>query len=298
MRPVDALIVAFALFLTVVNAVLAPRITPWLWLAGINIIVGGGIILLARPASQTKSSFVRIVYDWYPAPLIFFSFKEIYVIIQALGRPDLDNVLITIDRWIFGVHPTVWLHQFAIPALTELLQIAYASFYVLMIVTGLEPYLRKEHDRFNTAMFMYIYGFFLSYIGYLLVPGVGPRFTLHNFATLNNDLPGLFCTNALRDIVNAGESISKGAVNAIALAQRDVFPSGHTQMTLIVMYLATKFKLRSRYFLCLFGTLLIIATVYLRYHYVIDLIAGAGFMLFTIWTAPKVVRLWENFKRR
>jgi membrane-associated phospholipid phosphatase len=138
-------------------------------------------------------------------------------------------------------------------------------------------------------MFTLLYGFFLSYIGYLLFPGVGPRFTLHDFYQLNEELPGVFLTNGIRDIINAGESIPKGAANALALAQRDVFPSGHTQMTLIVMYFAATYKLTSRYVLYTFGTLLIVATVYLRYHYVIDVLAGAAFMWLTIWTAPKLL---------
>ena len=297
LRPVDALIIIFALLLLVVNIVLSSHIPAWYWIACINIFAIVAVVLLARIAAVSKSSFIRIFYDWYPAPLIFFSFKEIYVMIQSLGRPDFDQVLITIDHWLFGVNPTVWLQQFAMPWITEVLQIAYASFYILMITTGLEPYLRKEHDKFSFIMFTFLYGFFLSYVGYLFVPGIGPRFTLHNFTTLNNDLPGLFCTDALRDFINAGESIPRGVVNAAALAQRDVFPSGHTEMTLLVMYLAAKFRLKSRYVLYVFGTLLIIATVYLRYHYVIDVIAGAAFMVFTVWCAPKLVRWWESFRR-
>ena len=38
------------------------------------------------------------------------------------------------------------------------------------------------------------------------------------------------------------------------------------------------------------GTLLIIATVYERYHYVVDLLGGAVFFLFCIWTAPALYR--------
>ena len=129
-----------------------------------------------------------------------------------------------------------------------------------------------------------------------MFPGIGPRFTLHDFSLTDIQLPGVWVTTFLRDILNAGESIPKGAVNAIALAQRDVFPSGHTEMTLIVLYFAHKYKLKSRYILYVAGTLLIFATVYLRYHYVVDVLAGALFTLFTVWTAPKIARWWENLK--
>ncbi len=80
------------------------------------------------------------------------------------------------------------------------------------------------------------------------------------------------------------------------LAQRDAFPSGHTQMALISLYLAHQYRLKSRFILYLLGTLLIISTVYLRYHYVIDVIGGVIFMIITVWTAPKIVALWERTK--
>ena len=309
LRPADALTITFALFLSIICLVIAPHFSPWFWIICINGLASAGVIILALitvgpmgPPELNEhpqgNTLLKIIYDWYPAPIMFLSFKEIYVILQGMGIPDRDNVLIAIDHWLLGAHPTVWLYQFATPVLTEILEIAYASFYVLMLATGFEPYLRRDYDRFHFVIFTFLYGFFLSYIGYLLVPGVGPRFTLHDFSALKDELPGVFCTDAIRDFLNAGESIPRNAANAIAIVQRDVFPSGHTEMTLIVIYLAAKFKLRSRYVLFVFGTLLIIATVYLRYHYVVDLIAGAAFMVFTVWTAPKLYAWWGKRRTR
>lgn len=39
--------------------------------------------------------------------------------------------------------------------------------------------------------------------------------------------------------------------------------------------------------------LLIIGTIYLRYHYVVDLIGGVIFFLFTIWSGKKIQMWWE-----
>jgi membrane-associated phospholipid phosphatase len=73
---------------------------------------------------------------------------------------------------------------------------------------------------------------------------------------------------------------------AIAGTQRDVFPSGHTMMTLVLMYFCTRYRLRVRHIIAVTGVLLIVATVYQRYHYVVDLVAGATFMIFCVNTAP------------
>jgi len=39
------------------------------------------------------------------------------------------------------------------------------------------------------------------------------------------------------------------------------------------------------------GSSLIVATVYLRYHYVVDVLAGIGCALVTLWIAPRL-RQW------
>ena len=293
LRPVDLLVIVFTSFLSVLGIFLGFSTPAILLLVPINLLLGYIIIWIARNSSA--STFWQRIHDWYAVPIIFLIFKEVYVVIQGFGRPDWDNLLITADRVLFRTDPTVWCSHFATPTLTELMQIAYTSYYFIMIVTGIELYVRSERRVFHLALFSIVYGFALSYIGYLLFPAVGPRFTLHDFRMIDSELPGLWLTTYFRDFINAGESISKNALNPIAIAQRDVFPSGHTQMTLIALYFAFRYRIRSRFVLLVFGSLLIISTVYLRYHYVVDVIGGVVFMWFTIWSAPKLYEWWEQY---
>jgi membrane-associated phospholipid phosphatase len=53
-------------------------------------------------------------------------------------------------------------------------------------------------------------------------------------------------------------------------------PSGHTQIVLMVLFLAYRYEkfLYYLFFPIICG--LILSTVYLRYHYVIDLLVGGG----------------------
>jgi membrane-associated phospholipid phosphatase len=207
---------------------------------------------------------------------------------------DYDYLFIEIDRWIFSADPTHLLHQIANPVLTEILQVVYGSFYLLPILLGLFLVRKKRYVAMDFAVFVLIYGFYLSYLGYFILPGIGPRFTLHEFSTINEQLPGLFLTNFLRELVNAGESIPAGTPNPAEVVQRDIFPSGHTMMTLIVMFLSVRLKSRSRYFFVPVGTLLIFSTVYLWYHYVIDLIGGLIFMLFAVWSGKYIFNWWRK----
>lgn len=284
----DVLVIGFFGILSAISVLFAFRIPDWWLIVLVNVVTSVLICLLGYARAKTGWRLVRDIHEWYVAPLVFFSFKELYYMIKPIhaGR-DYDDVLIAIDKWIFGVNPTDWLAHLSHPAVTEVLQIAYTSFYFLFIIVGYEFYKQKQIDYFLFFMFTIMYGFFLSYLGYFLLPAVGPRFTLHDFSRLDTELPGLFLTPYLRWFVNVGESIPLGVSNAVSMAgtQRDVFPSGHTMMTLVLMYLSAHWKVRARYIVYVVGSLLIIATVYERYHYVIDLVAGFFFAVLCIGTA-------------
>jgi membrane-associated phospholipid phosphatase len=244
--------------------------------------------------SKYDNEFWNAVHYWYIVPVVLITFKELYFMIKPIRIFDHDQMFIAIDRWLFGTDPTHLLSQISTPVLTEILQIVYGMFYLLPILLGLFLLRKKRYVAMDFAVFILVYGFYLSYLGYFIWPGIGPRFTLHNFNTINQDLPGLFLTNFLRDLVNSGESIPPGTLNPADVVQRDIFPSGHTMMTLIVMYLSVRLKSRSKYFFVPIGTLLIFSTVYLWYHYVIDLIGGLLFMIFALWSGRYIFNWWRR----
>ncbi len=293
----DILILGFFGFLSVLNVVFSARIPNWAVLVAINVAVAAAVWLVATARQVTGWKALVFLHDWYVPPMVFFSFKELYYMIRPIHYGvDYDDVLIAIDRRVFGVDPTVWLARLAHPAVTEILQIAYTLFFVLFLVVGFELYRRHNLDLFHFFLFTGAYGFFLSYLGYFLLPAVGPRFTLHDFGALDRELPGLWLTPYLRWFVNAGESIPMGVPDAVALAgtQRDVFPSGHTMMTIVIMFFGARYRLKARWFLYVTGSLLILATVYQRYHYVVDLVGGAAFALFCLTTAAPLYALVKH----
>ncbi len=293
----DVLVIGFFAFLSAVNIVFAFRIPHWWLMILINAAVVAAICILGWARHTTGWKVLALIQDWHVAPTVFFSFKELYFMIKPihLGR-DYDDVLIAADRWLFGVDPTHWLMQISTPWLTEILQIAYTLFYALFLLIGIELYRRNDKGAFHFFMFTCVYGFYLSYIGYFFLPAVGPRFTLHDFSALDRDLPGVFLTPYLREFVNFGGSVPVGVPNEVAIAgtQRDVFPSGHTMMTLVLMYLGLRLRIGLRYFVIVTGSLLIVATVYERYHYVVDLLGGAAFMVVCVCTSPLLYRSSKN----
>ncbi len=293
----DLVSVLFLSFLSILNIVFASRVTAWPALLFVNVGFTALILFLANRAETRKTRLYIGLHRWYLYIVVLLVFKELYFMIRPIHPVDYDQMLIEADRWLFGVDPTAWLHRFAHPVLTEVLQIAYSSYYLLFLILGIEIYRKHTLKSFDKAGFLIVYGFFLSYLGYFLVPAIGPRFTLHDFHSISKELPGLFLTEPLRAFVNFGESVPSNIPNPAEVVQRDVFPSGHTQLSLVVAYLGFHFKLSSRWALAILTGLLVLGTVYLRYHYFVDVVAGALFFWFTVWSGRHIETWWLNRRR-
>lgn len=297
LTPLDVASIGFLSFLMALSVIFNARMDYWWQLVLVDLAVIGVIIGLAWMAEQKHTKLWMHLHRWYCYPIVLFVFKQIYLMVRPIHPIDYDHVFIAADRWLLGGDPTVWMNQFAHPILTEILQTAYFSYYILFIILGVGIYRKYPVKDFDHAAFLIVFGFYLSYLGYFLMPAVGPRFTLHNFANLETDLPGLFLTNVMREIINTGESIPKGVLNPQEIVQRDVFPSGHTQLTLITIFLSFRYQLSTRWFILGMGSLLFVATIYLRYHYFVDLLGGVAFFGLTVWSGDLFQRWWEAQKR-
>ena len=284
LRPIDRLNILGLVAIAATAIFFHGKIPSALWIVAANCVVSVGILVTANSESKDGNAVARFIACWYTFPLIFMTFKELYLMVHAVNPHDLDYLLIRADKVIFGTDPTSLLDRIATPGLTEFLQICYSSFYLLWIILCVDLLTKKNRKGFLFFLFALMYGFYASYVGYLIVPAIGPRFTLYNFADLNKDLPGLYLTPLLRGVINSGESITNVA-KAAMLAQRDCFPSGHTEMTIITIAVAVKYKAKSAMVIIPLGLGLIFATVYMRYHYGIDVIAGAILGVFVLSTA-------------
>lgn len=237
-------------------------------LAGFSILFLLALFISAARRIWKHLFIVRALSDFSP---VFF----ILVIFELLGwitpylRPDIDNLLIRIDLALFGVHPTVWLERFFIPWVADVLALAYVSYYFIPLILVIILYLRGKPEEFSLTITNLLLGYYLCFMAYIAMPAIGPRFTLASLQEV--PLQGGGILNSVINILNALEG-----------NQRDCFPSGHTQTVLISLWFAYKYK-RPLFWVYLPITLaLIFSTVYLRYHYVIDVIAGAVYAVLTL----------------
>jgi membrane-associated phospholipid phosphatase len=224
---------------------------------------------------------VRPLHAFYPPillPILFDSFADLLPAANPIQR---DALLIELDHALLGVHPTVWLERFIHPVLTELLTWAYASYYFLPVILMVALYWRGKAEDFDRAVFGVVLSFYLAYVGYFLVPAVGPRFTLAHLQTV--ELHGFFGADTIRDVLNHLERF-----------KQDAFPSGHTAAVLLVLFYAWQF-VRSLFWVFLpMVVALIFSTVYLRYHYVVDVLAGVLLAILCVVLERMTMTLWRR----
>lgn len=259
-KKVEWLYLYFILGLSGLTLLNLPRLPQWpviLLLYGLTLAVYFLVILLD---TRWPYKFFELLRRWTPYAGILPVFRSLGYITHNI-RPDLDRYLIAIDFRIFGANPTVWLERFAAPWFVDVLALAYSSYYFLPVILALCLHFDRRHHELEHLFLAITIGFFISYVGYLLVPAIGPRYTLSRLQTI--PVRGRWIANQLLDFLSANE-----------FNKRDCFPSGHTGITVIVLYYAHAFHRKLFAILLPVGILLILATVFLRLHYVIDVISG------------------------
>jgi membrane-associated phospholipid phosphatase len=188
-----------------------------------------------------------------------------------------DAELLAIDRAIWGglslPERAFSLESFT---LSEIASFGYAQFYCVVLLPvcwfALKRHTLESRRFFLGLTIMYIFGF----AGYLLIPAAGP------FIAFPSVFPyppqGGAITGALVEVVARG------------VTGMDVFPSLHCGVSLYIFGFfaaaAARRKSRAYFFVSLLLAAicapLILATVYLRYHYGVDLIAGAALAAATL----------------
>src|SRR5215471_1751465 len=209
--------------------------------------------------SRTVLEIGGVLRDWFP----FLVFLLTYEAFQArvwttVDARSFDEALLALDRRLFGETPAILVQDWLNPALTDLFTAAYFLHLVLPPVLALALY-RRDRALFRRFLLSIILAGALGFVGYLLVPAVGP----------GTAFPSLF----RRDLSGALYRPLTGFLDA-ARAPRDAFPSLHVGISTIVLFFGGK---RSRgWFLVLAPLVALnwISTITLRYHYVVDIFAG------------------------
>lgn len=260
LKPSDTLNIFFSLFLLIVTVIYHSVIAG----AGYLALIYASLIFFQLVLSRisTINSFLGHTRDLiFPVVSVLIIFDSLGLIVHRINPQDIDYLLIRADYLIFGGYPTVFLEKIIYPPLTDILQVAYSTYYFIPVTLGVALKMRGDNGAFEKSLFFILLCFYLSYIGYMIFPALGPRYAMDHLQS--KVVGGFLVSKPIQDTLNLLEGV-----------KRDAFPSGHTAIALTVLVLAHKYTRNIFRILLLPVMLLIFATVYCRYHYVVDVIGG------------------------
>ncbi len=278
LRPADSLNVVFSFFLLVLTVIYSAAIPS----AGYLVLLYASIIFfqIALVYLCRINSFLALTRDLiFPVLSVLIIFDSLGLIVHNINPHDVDYLLIRIDYRLFGGYPAVSLEGMVNPLLTDVLQVAYSTYYFLPVMFGITLRAKGKSKAFEKSLFIILLCFYLSYIGYLLFPALGPRYTMQHL--YDKELDGFLVSGPIQNMLNLMEGV-----------KRDAFPSGHTAVALTVLLLAYRYERTLFRWMTVPVLLLIFSTVYCRYHYVIDVICGFMLTVVTVAAGEVYYKAW------
>jgi membrane-associated phospholipid phosphatase len=197
---------------------------------------------------------------WYPHLFFLFCFEELGRLVHLVSPGWEDAKLIAFDHWMTGVHPAVWLEQFATPARNDLMQFAYLTYFTYLLVLGGILYYRRDWRGYWSVMTYSAVGYAIGYIVAILFPIESPWFAMAG--AWHGELRGGAPTAVINFIEHFGRV--RGAA----------FPSEHVAGSIAALWGAWRHR---RWFFWVMLPLVLcmcVSTVWGRYHYVADIFAG------------------------
>jgi membrane-associated phospholipid phosphatase len=240
------------------------------------------LVVFMRIAYGVKN-ILAVLRDWLPFFVCIFIYNLLHSFINVINPTDRHELLIKIDYFLFGVHPTVWLERFIHPSLTDYLSWVYLFYFLFLPYLAVVLYFKKKFFDFRNLILTSVVCFYAGYSGYLMVPALGPWITQENLYSVNLD--GSVAEGILFPFIETSSIL------------RDSFPSLHTAVMTIVLVFAYRYESKVFWLMLPFGLSLFISTVYLRQHYVIDLIAGWLLAALCIYLVPRFHAFWEEHVR-
>lgn len=235
-------------------------------------VLGLAVPLVLFALGYLDSSFYRrrwtsMVRDWLPAPLVLAAYWQVNWFRVDYHLEELERLWLTWDRYLLnelGLRAAV---ESLGPVIPSMIEISYLLMYVVPPFSIAAFYILRKRDRIEQYMFPFLLGTLSAYAMISHFPSGSPRV---EHAGL--DLPNIFTVWRQFNIwiLNHGD------------IQTSVFPSGHVTAAFSAafgMMLALPERPWFGRILLINSFLILVATVYGRYHYAADGIAGLAISL-------------------
>lgn len=249
-------------------------------LAAARLGVGAAVIGLARrpPPRGGAGLVLRLAYPVLLTPLLY---AELSILVGFVAEGTYDPLVLGWEEAVFGGQVAMEMAR-RIPSfwLSEVLHAGYVSYYALVPCALLGVWATRGPDALHRTATATAVAFFASYVVFILFPVEGPRY---GFPPIGGEI----AEGALHDLVHA--ILEGGSSRGTA------FPSSHVAASGAAVLAAGREDRRWLWLLLLPWIALTVGTVYGRFHYGVDALAGvavglaavaAGAALTDRWPAP------------
>jgi membrane-associated phospholipid phosphatase len=259
------------------------RVVGGLWRIAVVSLLLPVIPYLSKKAKGSR--FFTILRNSLPFVIALAIYTNLHDTIHFVNPNDVQEWFLQADIWLFGVEPTIWAQQFYRPWRTEVLSFFYASYLPMTVLIPLILYIQKRDLQARETMLGIVLCFYAGYFLYIAFPTVPPR--LYMAEQYTHNLEGGLLMSTQQAMVSITESSSRAA-----------FPSLHAAITLLTLMYSFRFLRKLFWFLLPQGMMLLIATIYLRHHYIVDLFVGFALAVVMHKYAPRCEVAWERFRER
>ena len=219
-----------------------------------------GALWALRNTQEPVTQFLRHVY---PLVLIIYFYREMGNLIHLYFDWTLDERLVKWDYQLGRIGPSIWnFQQFYSPyrLMNEIFSMGYSFYFILLPLSSIVIYLKAPRSVFRAFMFTLCFTYFLHYFLFILLPAESPRFYMPG---LRESLKGYWISDWLQ-MTMENNAFPGGS-----------FPSSHIAAS-IICCMAFPYLKKWRFFVFLMILSLFFGTIYGRYHYFVDVLAGLG----------------------
>jgi membrane-associated phospholipid phosphatase len=210
--------------------------------------------------ATTTQKFWHFWRHWYPHLFFLFCFEELGHLVHLVSPGWRDAKLIAFDYWLTGVHPAIWLEQFATPARNDFMQFAYITYFTYLLALGGILYYRKDWRGYWSVMTYSAVAYAIGYVIAIFFPIESPWFSMAG--SWHGELRGGPFTALIGFIEHYGRV--RGAA----------FPSEHVAGSFAALWGAWRHRRWLFWVMLPLVLCMCVSTVYGRYHYVADIFGG------------------------
>jgi len=281
---VDKATLIYMTILSLLILVFCAKEENWLIYIVFNFAVCASIVLVVNATNHNSNPWVKFFRHFYPLLFFILLYEETRHLVHIIFPGWFDPFINHLELQVFGIYPTIWMQKFISSALNEYLMFTYSFYYLLLLILGLGLFFKHKTEELDNLTFTSAVAFYISFLGFILFPVAGPKYALMDLHNLK--LEGAFFTPLAQGLIKVA-GIHGGAM-----------PSSHVAVALVVLIYARRHYRLLYYILSLPILSLFVSTVYGRFHYVSDVVAGLLVGWGSILLCDKIIKRSGTNSRR